>query len=183
MSDEQLMLWLQQGDESCLGALFERHHGNLFSFCLHLVKDRAIAEDLVQEAFLRVLGKRRSYRGGSFKAWLYNIARNLAFDHHRRNARSRFQQPDETTPDPVEERDAERVTGARERQARVQDALAALPTAAREVILLGRFEFDNYVDLGAALGCTPGAAKVRLHRAMKALNAMLDQLNPEASHA
>ena len=84
VSDEQLMLWLQQGDESCLGALFERHHGNLFSFCLHLVKDRAIAEDLVQEAFLRVLGKRRSYRGGSFKAWLYNIARNLAFDHHRR---------------------------------------------------------------------------------------------------
>jgi RNA polymerase sigma-70 factor (ECF subfamily) len=53
---------------------------------------------------------------------------------------------------------------------RVLHALARLPAAAQEVIWLGRFEFDNYDELGQALACTAGTARVRMHRAMALLN-------------
>ncbi len=59
----------------------------------------------------------------------------------------------------------------------LQRALATLPAATREVIWLGRFEFDGYEDLARALGCKPGAARVRMHRAMQQLNLAFQQLN------
>jgi len=58
----------------------------------------------------------------------------------------------------------------------VAKALALIPEAAREIIWLGRFEFDNYEDLGTALECSAGAARVRMHRAMQQLNNTLIEL-------
>ena len=58
-----------------------------------------------------------------------------------------------------------------------------LPPAAREVIWLGRFHFDGYEELGRALDCSAGTARVRMHRAMKQLKEIFLQLDPESAHA
>lgn len=179
VSDEQLMQWLQDGDRSCLGALFERHHAALYGFCVRLTGDRQLAEDVAQEAFFRVLDRRRQYRGGQFKAWLFNIARNLAYDHLRRSGR---QQPLDDAGEEVEGRDPSRRAEGAERQALLERALALLPINAREVILLGRFQFEGYEELGRALDCSPGAAKVRMHRAMKQLRELLGRLSEETAY-
>lgn len=176
VTDEQLIRWVAQGDRSCLGTLFERHHAGLYRYCLQLTRNGQTSEDLVQDVFIKVLKSCRGYRGdGSFKAWLYHIARNLAFDRLRAARRRDARRP--AAQDEIEEsRGPERTTVAVEKVALLERALACLPEAAREVIWLGRFEFPSYRELAGALGCTPGAARVRMHRAMKELMAICVEL-------
>lgn len=174
VTDEQLIEWVAGGDKSCLGTLFERHHAGLYRYCLQLSRDRQLSEDLVQDAFIKVLKAARDYRGeGSFKAWLYQIARHLAFDRLRADKRRNNQgYAAQVEPELEEAREPSRAADAGERVSLLGQALAGLPAAAREVIWLGRFEFSGYEELAAALGCSPGAARVRMHRAMKQLQAL-----------
>ena len=86
VTDEQLIRWVADGDASCLGTLFERHHRAVYQYCLQLTRNATLSEDLVQEVFLKLLRKASSYRcEGSFKAWMFNIARNVAFDQLRKS--------------------------------------------------------------------------------------------------
>ena len=180
VSDEQLIQWVAAGDASCLGTLFERHHRNVYRFCLQMTRQRAVSEDLVQEAFLKMLKGAKSFRGdGSFKAWMFNIARNVTYDHLRKARR--FASPhdeDEVLEEQlIDSRSAEQSAAGRESLQNLMQAMAGLPEAVREVIWLGRFEFSRYDDLGAALGCNPGTARVRMHRAMKQLNETFTTIN------
>ncbi len=177
VSDEQLIQWVAAGDVSCLGTLFERHHRGVYRFCLQMTRDRAVSEDLVQDVFLRILKKAGSFRGeGSFKAWLFNIARNVTLDHKRRTKRY-GDGSDALAEHLVDSRSAEQAAAGTESMQRVIEALAGLPDAMREVIWLGRFEFASYDDLGLALDCSAGTARLRMHRAMKQLNESFLEIN------
>lgn len=180
VSDEQLIQWVADGDASCLGTLFERHHRSVYQFCLQLTRSPAASEDLVQDVFLKLLQKAASFRGeGSCKAWIFNIARNVAFDYLRRAERRTTVDDggDENLERLVDHRSTEQVAAAEQNLNLVARALAEIPTAAREVIWLGRFVFDDYDDLARALGCTVSAARVRMHRAMQQLNSTFMRMN------
>lgn len=180
VSDEQLIEWVAQGDASCLGTLFERHNLSVYQYCRQMTRHSELAEDLVQEIFLKILRKAGSFRRqGSFKAWLFNIARNTTLDHLRKAKRR-----DDLVPvassidaDPVDHRSAEVAAASSERMRSLVTALSNLPTSIQEIIWLGRFEFDNYDELGQALGCTAGTARVRMHRAMQQLNVEFETIN------
>jgi RNA polymerase sigma-70 factor (ECF subfamily) len=180
VSDEQLIQWVADGDASCLGTLFERHHRGVYQYCLQLTRSPATSEDLVQDVFLKLLQKASSFRGdGSCKAWIFNIARNVAFDHLRRAERRTTvdDEGDESVALLVDHRSTEQVAAAEQNLSLVARALAEIPAAAREVIWLGRFVFEDYDDLARALGCTVSAARVRMHRAMQQLNATFTRMN------
>jgi len=191
VSDEHLIARVAGGDSSCLGTLFERHHRGVYRYCRQMTRHSAHAEDLVQDIFLKILQRAASFgRDGCFKAWLYNIARNTTLDHLRKAARreagSRDDGPGTGQPAErrqgdserlVEHRSAESAAAARQDLGHLQQALCSLPLAVQEVIWLGRFEFDNYADLGDALGCKPATARVRMHRAMQQLNEAFESLN------
>ena len=177
VSDEQLIQWIAGGDSSCLGTLFERHHRGVYQYCLQLTRQRELSEDLVQEVFLKVLRKASSFRGdGSFKAWMFNIARNVTFDHLRKMKRVTTME-NQANEQLIDHRSAEQVAAGKENADLVAQALAGLPAATREVIWLGRFVFDKYEELGKALGCNTATARVRMHRAMKQLNSMFIKIN------
>lgn len=167
-TDDAQMLALQAGDLSALDHLFARHHGRLYGFLARLTGDPHAAEDLVQEVFLRVLRFHDRYEGnGTFLAWLYRIARNLAADAYakRRDLRPLDEAdalPSAATP-PLDHLERE------EQRAQLERALAALPTAHREVLLLRGVDGLAHRDVAIALGCTEGAARVRVHRAIAAL--------------
>lgn len=185
VADEQLIRRVADGDSSCLATLFERHHKGVYRYCLQMTRNRPQSEDLVQDVFIRVLRKADAWRGdGSFKAWLYNIARNVTLDQLRRAnlAGAAFNDGLECA-EAVDTRSAEQVASGRELVGQVAAALGRLPPAAREVIWLGRFEFDSYEDLGLALGCKPGAARVRMHRAMQLLAAEIGVPAGDLTHA
>ncbi len=171
VSDEQLIDWVAKGDASCLGTLFERHNRRVYQYCRQLTRHNALAEDLVQEVFLKILRKAGNFRGqGSFKAWMFNITRNITFDHLRKIKRQGTVEPvEETSGQLVDHRSAERAVAGLQDIGILARALSNLPAAVQEVIWLGRFEFDNYEELGHALGCKSGTARVRMHRAMQQL--------------
>ena len=180
VSDEQLIQWVAAGDESCLGTLFERHHRGVYQYCLQMTRNAAHAEDVVQDVFLKILGNAGSFRNeGTFKGWMYNIARNATLDHLRKSRRQIDSVPLEDYTDTllVDQRSAERSAADRQRMGTLLKALATLPSHFQEVIWLGRFEFNTFEDLAQALGCKAGTARVRMHRAMQQLNLAFTELN------
>ena len=85
VTDEILMIAVRDGDLAKLGLLFERYHTALFDFLSRTTGDRAAAEDLVQDVFVRILKYRRTYRDHScFETWMFRIARNSRADHFRK---------------------------------------------------------------------------------------------------
>ena len=180
VTDEQLIQWVADGDSSCLATLFERHHRSVYQFCLQMTRQRAQSEDLVQDVFLKLLKNAKKFRNdGSFRGWMFNIARNVTIDHLRKSKRQRSEPIDDALTDGglTDHRSAEQAAAGSQKMQQVMQALAQLPTAAQEVIWLGRFEFDNYEDLGQALACNAGAARVRMHRAMALLNSTYTSMN------
>ena len=178
VSDEQLIRWVADGDASCLGTLFERHHRDIYRFCLQMTRSNALSEDLVQDVFLKVLKRASSFRGdGSCKAWIFNIARNVTFDVLRQARTTPVAADDGESDQLIDHRSSEQAAAGRQNLQLVERALAEIPAAAREVIWLGRFVFDDYDELARALGCTASAARVRMHRAMEALHSTFTRMN------
>lgn len=165
------------GDVGRLGTLFDRHHERIYRFCLRLTGDPAASEDLVQDIFMRVLKYRRTYRGErDFLPWLYRLARNATHDHFRRSARRR------ESGDEIPERASNEPSPwdgleAREDALLMRRALLQLPVARREVLVLSRFEERRYDEIASVLGCSVGAVKVRVHRALKQLRGIYDELS------
>ena len=180
VSDEQLIEWVARGDASCLGTLFERHNRGVYQFCRQMIRSSTQAEDLVQEVFIKILNKAGSFRQeGSFKAWMFNIARNTTLDYLRQAKRrgSLASVEESTDPQMIDNRSAEQAAAASQNMSFVVRALANLPVAVQEIIWLGRFEFDSYEELGQALGCKAATARVRMHRAMQQLNLEFESIN------
>jgi len=178
VSDEQLIRWVADGDASCLGTLFERHHRGVYRYCLQMTRSGPISEDLAQEVFLKVLKRASSFRAeGSCKAWIFNIARNVTFDYLRKVDSTAEGSVEESNERLIDHRSSEQAAAGRQNLQLVECALAEIPAAAREVIWLARFVFDDYDELARALGCTASAARVRMHRAMQALNSAFTRMN------
>jgi RNA polymerase sigma factor (sigma-70 family) len=172
------MKLVQAGETAHLAVLFERHHVALFRYVLGLTGNRALSEDLVQEAFFRVIKYARSYDTNlSFSVWLYRMARNAYFDLHRKRRR---EVPDDAL---LESRSLEPI--ADERMSRNQDiaflqeALRGLPEDKREVLILSRFHDLHYNEIGGLLGCEAGAVKLRVFRALKQLRKNFCELRKE----
>jgi RNA polymerase sigma factor (sigma-70 family) len=179
-SDEDLMALAGAGDRPALETLFERHHRGLYRF-FRRTAGRAPAggddpSDLVQEVFLRVMRYAYAFRPeGSFRGWLYRIARNAAADARRAAARRVALVDDAATDRDAQDSgtgpDLERVERV-ESVERLSAALGRLSDADREVLLLARFEGLSGAELAESLECSPGAARVRLHRALARLRAL-----------
>lgn len=174
-SDHDLMLAVRTGDLRKLGDLFERHHGALYGFFVHLTRDRNVSEDLVQMVFYRILKYRHTYRDeGKFSAWIYHLARKVAADHfgsrqarHIRTDTGDAPPPWENLPDDAPS-PAARVAAADD-LALLDRALAALPSDQRELLVLARFQELSHEEIARLFDTTVGAIKVRVHRALLTL--------------
>ncbi len=171
MEDAALMAQVAAGQPEAMTGLFERHHRPLYGFLLRMTGHPAAAEDLVQEAFLRVLRHAATFDARSpFRPWLYRIARNLLADHHSRRGREPLA-PLEAEELHDEGADPHAHAEARQDHARLETALARLSFEQRELLLLSRDPDLSYTELAALYGCSAGALKVRVHRALQALRA------------
>ncbi len=166
-SDDELMAQLAAGDLAAFDALYERYRRSVFTVLLRLAASDAVAEDVLQETFLRLYLHRAAYRSqGHFRAWLYSIARNLLTDYYRR-ARRPVDEPATTeAEDPIGPAEwAE----AGDLAARIGRAVDRLPPLQREVLLLSRVAGLTSEEVADVIGSTPGAVRVALHRALKAI--------------
>lgn len=177
-SDDTLMLAVQRGDLGALDHLFVRHHRPLYGYMARMTGDRHAAEDLVQEAFLRLLRLRGRYAPqGRFRAWLFRIGHNLAHDHIR--AGHRLVAIDDAGELGEEMTSALEDLEEAEQRRSLEAAVTALPPQHRDVLLLRGVEGLSNEEIASVLGCSHGAVRVRIHRAVSALRARLAEMAEE----
>lgn len=169
LEDADIMVKVGSGRPDLMEGLYARHGGPLLGFFLRVTGHRPTSEDLVQEVFLRALKYARSFKSGlRFKPWFYQIARNVHLDHLAK------QKPEFDLEGHAECLIAEggcpeqRVLQG-EATRSLKEALEKLPPAKRELLLLSRDPDLSYQDLAALYGCSEGAVKVQVHRALKEL--------------
>jgi RNA polymerase sigma-70 factor (ECF subfamily) len=171
--DEQLMLAYRGGDARAFDSLYARHRARLFRFVLRSVKLRAVAEELYQEIWMRVIEARASYAPTArFTTWLYTIAHNRLVDHWRRGGLSLVSLDEHDVPD--NSPDPAQHAQARETLVRFAAALERLPPAQREAFLLHEEAGFTVAEIAAATGSNEEAAKSRLRYAMAKLKAVLE---------
>ncbi len=175
------MIKVRDGDLDRLGLLFERYKRPLYGFFYGLNREQELCEDLVQNTFFRILKYRHLFRGeGDFKAWMFHIARNVNNDHYRK---SKVNLKDDL------EKWQERLSHGENRSTEMQQeeehqmlsmAMDRLPVDKREILLLSKYQEKKYHEIGEILGCTEGAVKVKVFRALQELKVIYKQL--ERSH-
>lgn len=175
-----------EGDDSSFVLVHRAVAERLRAFLTRMGRSPALADDLLQETFLRIHRARGSFEvGGRLMPWCYAIARNVYIDYVRqrtvRKERAERLDSDEGEPDIVAgpDVDGEQVTIASELAAVVERTLAKLPPNQREAFVLLRYEGLSVADAAAILGTTEGAVKLRAFHAYEALRAALGDAAPK----
>jgi RNA polymerase sigma-70 factor (ECF subfamily) len=174
--DAQLMLEFRNGEAGAFDALFRRWAGRVLRYVGRMVRDPAVAEELVQEVFLRVHRARERYAADAkFSTWLFTIATNVARNELRRPERRVPQRSLEEAADgPAFERPArapraDDVAHARRLGAALASELAALPDRQREALWLAAVEGLSYAEVASALATSEPSVKALVHRARATL--------------
>jgi RNA polymerase sigma-70 factor (ECF subfamily) len=151
------------GDLGAFEDLVRAYQGDVWRFAYHFTRDRAMADDVTQDAFLRAFRFLRTFRGDSkFTSWLFRIARNCAMDALRQRTSQAAKEPLPTLGPP-------------DAQARleIEAALAAVSAEHREPFLLIEVFGLSYQEAADVLNVRVGTVKSRMHRARRAMMAAL----------
>lgn len=168
---------LRNGDPAAFDAVYEAYRARVFAFLLRLSRCRTVAEDLLDETWLRLVTKARSLRPDTrLGPWLFTVARNLYWTHRRSCLLEETRDPTmlalwpspEPWPSPFE------MAACGELQRKVENALANLPPQHREVLLLIGIEGLTPGEAAVVCGVTPEALRQRLARARAALAEAID---------
>lgn len=176
--DEQLMLAYREGDAGAFEELYRRHKGGLYRFVLRSVRDRALAEELYQEVWMRAIEARGRYQvQAKFSTWLYTIAHNRLVDHWRKRGLklvSLDQEDGSVDPPATESLQPDKILEGKQSLARFVQALEGLPPAQREAFLLHEEAGMSVAEIAQATGANEEAAKSRLRYALSKLKEAMD---------
>jgi len=169
MVTHELLAACRRGDPRAFEEIVERTYRHVYTQALRLVGDRQDAEDVAQEAYLRMFRGLAGFRGeAQFETWLYRIVSNAAMTHLRR--RRRFGEVlTETGQEPLEFPSEVRVAEEAVDRDALERALEALPMSMRSVVVMKDVYGLSCREIGDQIGISEGAVKVRLHRARKRL--------------
>ncbi len=188
-TDTDLMLRVRDGDTECVHLLLEKHWDRLVSFIQRMVHNRAVAEELAQEAFLRVYLSRERYEPtAKFTTWLYRIATNRALNWIRDTRLESGQESLDAVPaSGIRRQLRDPATGLEEGlqneqrrdilRVQVREALESLPARQRRAVIMHRWEEMEYARIAQELGCTVPTVKSLLWRAYTTLRLRLHHVS------
>jgi RNA polymerase sigma-70 factor (ECF subfamily) len=184
--DERLLVMrLRAGDTGAFDQVYDDYRARIFAFLLRMSRSRTVAEDLLEETWLRLVRHADSLRSDTrLGAWLFTVARNLYWSHRRASLVEETSAPEliclwpssATWPSPFD------LAVADELERRVEASLSTLPPQYREVLLLVAYEGLSPGDGAAVCGISPEAFRQRLSRARAVLAEKLD-LRPGSTPA
>lgn len=161
--DQQLVARVLTGDPAAERALYEAHAERAFRLAFRLTGDADLAEDCVQETFVRAFDRLRDWRGDSaLAAWLHSVATSVTLNALRRQRRHRVGRVELTAVAEFSGPVREPQPDLRERMRR---AIEALPDRYRTVFLLHDVEGYKHEEIGVLVGAPAGTSKARLSRA------------------
>ncbi len=161
---------VQDDDLDQLVHLFDRYQKALYNFFVRLGSGTDDSDDLVQNLFVRIMKYRKSYkRDHSFKTWLYQMARNLYYDHYRREIKIRdaFMKVENLRDGEMGQNES--YSEIEEKEEKLRLALEQLPEDKREVLILSRFQGMKYEEIAAITNTSVSNVKVKAHRAISNL--------------
>lgn len=184
-TDEDLMERFAAGDAGAFEVLLERHERGVYNFIYRLMRDREVANDLLQETFLRVVKNAKKYsRKAKFTTWLYTIARNQCIDtlrkkKHRNHAS--LDQPAGKNPDgrtllerlPGNSSDGHTRADANEVRQRIEQAISQLSDEQREVFVMREFRQLKFREIAEVVGVSENTIKSRMRYALENLRLAL----------
>lgn len=166
-TDEMLMQEVAQGDLDKMSLLFDRYHEWIYNFFYQMLEDHAVSEDLLQNTFFKAIKYRKSYKGGKFTSWIFQIARNLGNDHFQKYSKQKTDDLD-TIENLADFSGSEEDTRAEE-IVRLKKVLEKLPIKDRELLIMSRIQEMNYAQIAQFINSNDAAVKMRVHRALKKL--------------
>jgi RNA polymerase sigma-70 factor (ECF subfamily) len=179
--DTRLMLGVKHGEGMCMDQLLQRHRGPVIQFLYRMVRNRAIAEELAQNVFLRVYRSRTTYEPtAKFTSWLFRIATHVALNW----LRDRRHENNQLSLSAGLERDSERQIPDKRptvdqlliREVKLEEirrAIAELPDRQRAAVIMHKYEELEYTQIADALSCSPQTVKSLLFRAYNSLRVSL----------
>lgn len=177
LADEELMQLVREGDARAFEVVFDRHGGVAFSLAYRMCGRRALAEDVVQEAFLSLWrsGARYDRARGSVRSWVLSVVHNRAIDALRRGVvREGRTVDDESLAERVPAKERTEVEVARREEAReVRSALGELPRDQRQVIELAYFGGFTHVQIASMLEVPIGTVKSRMRLGLTKMRIVL----------
>jgi len=181
LADEQLMAQVVAGDSTALETLYDRYAASLMGVVLRIVKERTVAEEIVQETFWRVWDKADGFdpNRGKFSTWMYSIGRRLAIDHTRRQ-KIRPQAARSEAEEEIMLRKPDGKTNVVEtaalhiEQERVRSALTALSPEQYEVIELAYFKGLTRREIAEEIDTPLGTIHTRARLGLQKLRTALE---------
>lgn len=175
LNDQELMAIVQAGDYSPASEIYDRYSGRIYNFAFRFLKSAEAAEDATQEVFVKMLKHANQFNGDAkLSTWLFSITANWCRDYLRK-ADNRPKESEEVlvTLPASSSLSPDRSLEQRENEKLVQKALQALTPEQREAILLSRYQGLSYAEIAQISGCSEGAVKTRVFRAMETMKKAL----------
>jgi len=179
-SDHELLQMVRRGDPAGTEALFEKYSGPLLRLADRMLFNRAEAEEVAQEVFVKMISRVEQYDGrAAVSSWLFAICANACRDRLRRSRRAVVVPLDAAaeTASATEAAD-DRLLG-QERRSAVRAALSRLSEEQREALILARYHGMPYAEIARVLDITEGAVKTRIFRAMETLKSIFSEGEPK----
>jgi RNA polymerase sigma-70 factor (ECF subfamily) len=170
LADEDLISLVEAADGEAFATLYDRHSRAAFSLAYRMMGDRQAAEDLAQDAFLKVWRNASSYRAerGSVRTWVLSIVHNRGIDQLRSHAsRRRTQDRIEASAPRSQPSEAFAETWRSSRRAQVREALNTLPPEQLKTLELAYFSGYTHVEISELLGLPLGTVKGRMRLGLK----------------
>lgn len=156
-----------------LEELIAENQGSLFAFLYRLCGDADVAEEVMQETFVRAIGAAKRYRPEArVSTWLFSIAANLVRDRWRRQVRRGDALPLDDLPLPAPETTDEQALGRVDGQA-LRATLLRLPLEQRTAIILRYYHDLSYEEIARTMVCPVGTVRSRIHNGVERLRSML----------
>lgn len=176
--DHELIKYYAHGNELAFDVLINRHRKEIHKRIYSIVRDRVIAEDILQDSFIRMMRSIQSAtynEGGKFLPWALTIAKNICIDYKRRNKRSKHFFYKVSIPDNFSKQTATircRIS-ERQLQQQVESILNKLPETQRTVIQYRHFEEMSFKEISQVMGTNMNTTMGRMRYGLKTLNKII----------
>jgi RNA polymerase sigma-70 factor (ECF subfamily) len=191
-TDKKLIDAHCQGSPTAFEELVRRYGSSLLGYLQRMCGSRDLAEDFFQETFKRVYEKAHTFRGESFKSWLFTIATRIVINSQRRNRLKLISLNKKTEYSNVDCEELKTAavldnsdnpsdrTAIEEQKEQLRAAIRSLPDKQRATLILAYYEQLTYPQVAQVMDCSVGTVKTQMYRALRTLSKKLGEFNREA---